>query len=402
MKPEIQDLLGNNGGVPVAADPAAITDPKNKELIDNFNKISSARRAGLLPGLAGARLLRRPGRRRAGPDQRLEDARRDARRDRQAVQREPRRPRQVSRLRRRRAAHGPARRGYGVYLIPGVLASLAVIVVPLVMTVGISFTQWTGVGEPDAGSASTTTPGCSPTRTFWASFGHILLLIVAMAVVPTLLGLLLAAVLFDYVAKVFGNRWAGLFRSGFYLPQVLPVAVTGIVWGWILHPSYGALNKILDTVGLGSLGRNWLGDPDYALYSVMAVMIWFQLGYPIVMFMSGLQRIDPELYEAADLDGAGLVAALPADHRLPDPARVLRGAGDHHDRRAEDLRPDLRADPRRPEQRHAGAVVLRLQELLREGPGRVRLGDLHRAHRADRRAGVRLPAPAEPRDRSAP
>jgi raffinose/stachyose/melibiose transport system permease protein len=112
-------------------------------------------------------------------------------------------------------------------------------------------------------------------------------------------------VLFDYIAKVFGNRWAGLFRSGFYLPQVLPVAVTGIVWGWILHPSYGALNKILDTIGLGSLARNWLGDPKYALYSVMAVMIWFQLGYPVVMFMSGLQRIDPELYEAADLDGAG-------------------------------------------------------------------------------------------------
>jgi len=112
-------------------------------------------------------------------------------------------------------------------------------------------------------------------------------------------------VLFDYLAKVFGARWASVFRSGFYLPQVLPVAVTGIVWGWILHPSYGALNRILETVGLSSLTRNWLGDPEYALYSVMAIMIWVQLGYPIVMFMSGLQRIDPELYEAADLDGAG-------------------------------------------------------------------------------------------------
>jgi raffinose/stachyose/melibiose transport system permease protein len=125
-----------------------------------------------------------------------------------------------------------------------------------------------------------------------------------MAVVPTFVGLVLAAVLFDYVAKHFGDRWASILRSGYYLPQVLPVAVTGIIWGWILHPSYGALNKILESVGLGSLARNWLGDPDYALYSVMAVMIWFQLGYPIVMFMSGLQRVDPELYEAADLDGA--------------------------------------------------------------------------------------------------
>ena len=194
--------------------------------------------------------------------------------------------------------------GYGLYLIPGVLASLAVIVVPLVMTVGVSFTRWSGIGSPEWIGFDNYTRLLQDAN-FWASFGHILLLIVAMAVLPTLLGLLLAAVLFDYIAKVYGPRWASVFRSGFYLPQVLPVAVTGIVWGWILHPSYGALNRILETIGLSSLSRNWLGDPEYALYSVMAVMIWFQLGYPVVMFMSGLQRIDPELYEAADLDGAG-------------------------------------------------------------------------------------------------
>ncbi|MEU7901666.1 sugar ABC transporter permease [Actinoplanes sp. NPDC049118] len=203
-----------------------------------------------------------------------------------------------------RPRQGGRRAGYGVYLIPGVLASLAVIVVPLVMTVGISFTRWPGIGAPSWVGLDNYTRLLHDAN-FWASFGHILLLIVAMAVVPTLLGLVLAAVLFDYLAKVFGARWASVFRSGFYLPQVLPVAVTGIVWGWILHPSYGALNRILETIGLSSLTRNWLGDPDYALYSVMAIMIWVQLGYPVVMFMSGLQRIDPELYEAADLDGAG-------------------------------------------------------------------------------------------------
>ncbi|GAA2484929.1 carbohydrate ABC transporter permease [Winogradskya humida] len=194
--------------------------------------------------------------------------------------------------------------GYGLYLIPGVLASLAVIVVPLVMTVGVSFTKWNGVGDPKWIGFDNYTR-LFHDDLFWASFGHILLLIVAMAVIPTFVGLVLAAVLFDYVAKVLGDRWAKLFRSAYYLPQVLPVAVTGIIWVWILHPSFGALNQILDTVGLGSLSRDWLGDPKYALFSVMGVMIWFQFGYPIVMFMSGLQRVDPELYEAADLDGAG-------------------------------------------------------------------------------------------------
>ncbi|WP_043513976.1 MULTISPECIES: carbohydrate ABC transporter permease [unclassified Actinoplanes] len=194
-------------------------------------------------------------------------------------------------------------RGYAVYLLPGLVASTAVIVVPLVMTIYISFTRWTGIGSPRWVGFGNYTRLFADAN-FWASFGHIVLLILAMAVVPTLLGLVLAAVLFDYVAKKFSDRWASILRSGYYLPQVLPVAVTGIIWGWILHPGYGALNRILETIGLGSLSRNWLGDPKYALYSVMAVMIWCQLGYPIVMFMSGLQRIDPELYEAADLDGA--------------------------------------------------------------------------------------------------
>jgi raffinose/stachyose/melibiose transport system permease protein len=193
--------------------------------------------------------------------------------------------------------------GYAVYLIPGIVASLAIIVVPLVMTTWTSFTRWNGVGDQTWIGFDNYTRLFKDTL-FWSSFGHIILLILAMAVVPTLLGLVLAAVLFDYVAKKFSNRWASLFRSGFYLPQVIPVAVAGIVWGWILHPDYGALNKILDSIGLSGLAKNWLGDPKYALYSVMAIMIWFQLGYPIVMFMSGLQRIDPSLYEAADLDGA--------------------------------------------------------------------------------------------------
>ncbi|MEU8818662.1 sugar ABC transporter permease [Actinoplanes sp. NPDC048796] len=196
-----------------------------------------------------------------------------------------------------------SRGGYAVYLIPGVVLSVAIIVVPLVMTVYTSFTRWTGVGSPTWIGFDNYTRLFQDAN-FWASFGHIILLIIAMAVIPTFLGLVLAALLFDYIAKHFSNRWASFFRSGFYLPQVLPVAVTGIVWGWILHPSYGALNKILESVGLGGLAKNWLGDPKYALYSVMGVMIWFQLGYPIVMFMSGLQRINPELYEAADLDGA--------------------------------------------------------------------------------------------------
>ena len=195
-------------------------------------------------------------------------------------------------------------RGYLPFLLPGALLFLAVIVVPMLMNVGISFTRWQGVGTP-RWIGLDNYDRLLHDENFWASFRHIGAIIAAMAVVPTLLGLFLAAVLHDYVGRRIGPRVASAYRAGLYLPQVLPVAVTGIVWGWIMHPGYGALNAILKSVGLGGLAHNWLGDPTYALWSVMAVMVWFQLGYPIVMFMSGLARIDPELHEAAELDGAG-------------------------------------------------------------------------------------------------
>jgi raffinose/stachyose/melibiose transport system permease protein len=197
----------------------------------------------------------------------------------------------------------PARRGgYAIFLLPGVVLSFVVIVVPLLMNIGISFTRWQGVGTPHWIGLRNYTDLLHDAN-FWASFRHTVAIIVAMAIVPTVLGLILAAVLFDIVAKKFGTRTASFFRAGLFVPQVLPIAVSGIVWGWLLAPT-GAVNSAIKDVGLSSLAKNWLGDPKWALLSVMGIMVWVQIGYPVVMFMAGLQRVDPNLYEAADLDGA--------------------------------------------------------------------------------------------------
>ncbi|MEU8569252.1 sugar ABC transporter permease [Streptomyces pathocidini] len=197
----------------------------------------------------------------------------------------------------------PARgRGYAVFLLPGLLLSLLFLAVPLVMTFFYSLTQWQGIGSPLFIGPDNYTRLLGDAD-FWASFRNIAFVVLGMAVVPTLLGLFLAALLFDYIGKKHGDGVVALLRSGLYLPQVIPVAVTGLMWGWILAPE-GALNSLLDKAGLKSLAHNWLGDPDLALWTVLGVLVWIQLGYPLVLFISGLQRIDPELYEAASLDGA--------------------------------------------------------------------------------------------------
>lgn len=195
-------------------------------------------------------------------------------------------------------------RGYAPFLIPGFAMLVLVIGLPFVMSVWTSFTRWTGVGPQRFVGFDNYIKAFGDT-TFWASFTNNLLMIVAVTVVPTVLGLALAVFLFDWFSRRFSPNVTAAIKAGIYLPQVLPVAIAGIVWGWILDPSFGAFNALLKAVGLESLAHDWLGSPDTALVSVMGIMVWFQIGYPLVIFLAALARIDPQVLEAAALDGAG-------------------------------------------------------------------------------------------------
>lgn len=189
------------------------------------------------------------------------------------------------------------------YLAPGIFGLAVIVIVPFIWNIYLSFTRWRGVGP-------TTWVGLKNWRrlmgdeTFWTSFANSFWIIVALVVIPTILGLIISSLLTDIIQKKFGGKTASFLRALFYLPQLLPVAVAAIIMGWIFRPEDGAVNALLDAVGLGSLQHNWLGSPDSALPVLMVILVWIQLGYPIVIFMSGLQRVDPELYEAASLDGA--------------------------------------------------------------------------------------------------
>jgi raffinose/stachyose/melibiose transport system permease protein len=198
---------------------------------------------------------------------------------------------------------GVRKRGFWLYLIPGLVLFTIIILVPLIWNIYLSFTSYRGIRPPEFIGLENWVKLMGDDK-FWVSFQNSVAMIVAMVVVPTLLGLVLAALLFDLVGKKFGGRFASFLRATYYLPQILPVAIAAIVIGWILRPENGALNTVLDAIGLGALQHNWLGSPDTALLSVMVVMVWVQIGYPVVIFMAALQRVDPELYEAAELDGA--------------------------------------------------------------------------------------------------
>jgi multiple sugar transport system permease protein len=119
------------------------------------------------------------------------------------------------------------------------------------------------------------------------------------------LGILFAFAL----ASLLNTKIHGLaaYRTIYYLPSILPVAATSILWVWIFNPQYGVLNTLLAYAGI--VGPGWLIDPTWSKPSLILMSLW-DVGGTMVIFLAGLQGIPTELVEAAELDGAGRASKL--------------------------------------------------------------------------------------------
>ena len=197
----------------------------------------------------------------------------------------------------------PRSAGYWLYLLPMIAGTLLIVLLPFAVNVFISLFRWKGGIAPMRWNGLQNYVDLLNDAQFWLAFKNTIFMIVGIVVIPTLLGLLLAAMLFDYIGREFGGKAAAFLRATYYLPQILPIAVAGFIWSWVLATQNGLLNSVIEALGVIS-PPDWLGDPNIAIYAVMLMLIWLQLGYPVVIFMAALQRVDPELYEAAELDGA--------------------------------------------------------------------------------------------------
>lgn len=204
----------------------------------------------------------------------------------------------------REARRGIRRPTYSLYLVPLALGFVVVVAVPFAMNIYTSLFHWKGGQSEMRWAGLENYANLLADETFWSSLQHSVAMIVAITVIPTIIGLLLASLLFDYLGGKFGDKAVAFLRATYYLPQILPIAVAGFIWASILNTQQGSLTLFLEALGIDS-PPDWLGDPDVAIYSVMLMLVWLQIGYPVVIFMSALQRVEPELYEAAALDGAG-------------------------------------------------------------------------------------------------
>ncbi len=98
-------------------------------------------------------------------------------------------------------------------------------------------------------------------------------------------------------------RFKGLFRTIYFTPVVTTLVAVAIVWRYLLHPRYGLLNVGLSFLHVPAV--DWLGDPHWAMPAIILMAVWKNFGYNMLIFIAGLQGVPEELYEAAELDGAG-------------------------------------------------------------------------------------------------
>ncbi|MDH1169330.1 carbohydrate ABC transporter permease [Pantoea agglomerans] len=186
-----------------------------------------------------------------------------------------------------------------LYVLPAVLVYAVFLLFPLLASLGISFTEWDGTSLPVFSGVSNYLRMFSD-PVFWIALGNNAILMLFYTLLPIGVGLLLCSFLYD----MRNNSERSVLRILFFLPYIMPMAVLGVVWRWLYNPAFGPIDQILRAIGLPQLALSWLGDFTWALPAVGLVATWYFFGFCLVLFMAGLQRMDPSLLEAADLDGS--------------------------------------------------------------------------------------------------
>src|ERR1700733_5509864 len=218
---------------------------------------------------------------------------------------------------RRKSAHGPGdgadgraganrwasrdRFAAAGFLAPNLILFTVFIIIPVILALALSFTSWNLVGAPQwigLGNyremfADPAMPQAIETTMLFLLFG----------VVPTvILGLLLAMLV------NIRFRFVGVVRTLYFVPAVVSFAASAILWQWIYRPGQGILDFLLQKVGIS--GPAWLSNTHTALISLDIISIWLSLPTAILLYLAALQRIPPQVIEAAMLDGAGAFTRL--------------------------------------------------------------------------------------------
>lgn len=183
-----------------------------------------------------------------------------------------------------------------VFILPCLLGLLVLTYLPVLMSLGLSFSYWNLLGAPQfVGLENYQAILSDPI--FWKTLQNTLMLVVGSVSLEIALALGVALLLNMAFAGI------GIYRTLFFLPVITPMVSVALVWGWIYDPKFGWLNWLITAFGGEPI--SWLYDTQWAMPAIILLRVWKDMGYNMVILLAGLQSIPVHLYESAALDGAG-------------------------------------------------------------------------------------------------
>lgn len=185
-----------------------------------------------------------------------------------------------------------------IFLAPWLIAFLIFTLFPIVASLVLGFTRYNAIKPPEFVGLKNFLFLWND-NIFWKSLRVTLTYTLIFVPVQLTFSLFLAILL---NLRVFGMR---TIRTIYYLPAILPTVVTGLVWVWLFNPDFGLLNYMLYVLA-GIDGPNWLGSERWVMSAVIISGLW-GLGAGVIIFLAALQNVPEELYEASELDGAGVI-----------------------------------------------------------------------------------------------
>jgi multiple sugar transport system permease protein len=184
------------------------------------------------------------------------------------------------------------------FILPNMIGLAIFYFIPLVQNVFYSFTDWGQFGGYTFSGLANFKKIFSD-REALGALSNTLIYTVFTVPITMFLSMIIAALLNSKIKLV------GLYRTIYFLPAVTMISAIGLIWRWMLDPTYGVVNQLLRRIGIN--GPDWLTSTPYAMISLIIVGIWSTLGTTIVLYLAGLQGISKSFYEAAEMDGAGTV-----------------------------------------------------------------------------------------------
>lgn len=193
-----------------------------------------------------------------------------------------------------------------LFIAPSLLIILIFIYYPVIENLYSSLYSWTPFSDTKDFVQLSNYTRLFEDSIFLTALKNNLIHAVISLIIQVFGALVLAAILEDKVLR----KISPLLRTVYFLPVLIPITVTGLLFSFIYNPQIGLLNKALEVIGLGHLATGWLGESETAFYAVIAMGQWIGLGYTTMLFIVAIQKIPDELYEAAKIDGCSKIQSF--------------------------------------------------------------------------------------------